>query len=523
VTSEIPEHDPDIANATPGQKNQLSLLSHDLRSALGDILGGLSLISREGLTPETHLQFDRIEAAAEVAARLLDKSRTDDPLEVRHPISCAVNTNLAEFLADIKKRWGAHASGKEVQFDIELAPSLPAIVTIDRVTLERVLANLIENALKYTDKGQVTLSISCDSARALVFSVTDNGPGFSPDALERLFRYRGRPKDAKKPGSGLGLFIAKEFSEVMSAQLEVGNAEGGGARAVLRLPHDRWFDRRPRRAADGARTSPPDSVDLSGLHILLAEDNKTNQLVATQMLQVMGASYAVASDGLEALEILERDSFDIALLDIEMPRMTGIELIRTIRRRSGPVSRMPLVALTAYVMREHRERILAAGADGIIAKPIMNLHDLGRDILAFLFPAPDKTRPALDAPAPENPGDKAVVERDIYDALIETIGAESTSELLGKLQSDADSVAEGLARGQKTMDLAEIRAQTHILISVAGAIGAIRLQNLAQDLNGAAHHGDTAMIDTLCERCLAGLSELQGFILDEQARQGPAP
>jgi len=516
----------------------LSLLSHDLRSALTDILGGISLLRGSELAPEIQLQIDRIEAAAGTVARLLDKGRTDDLLDIGPANARPVNINLADFLTDLKKRWGAHAAQKNIVFRVDMPRDLPAIATLDRVTLERILANLIENAIKYTDRGEVVLAVDCDADLALTFVVADTGPGLSDDALSRLFEYEGRPKDARKPGSGLGLFIAKKLSGAMAAKLTISNRNEGGAEAVLTLPKARWFERSLRRDGVTATSAHDAPVRLAGVSVLLAEDNKTNQLVATQMLQALGADYAVASDGLEALEMLEHQRFDIALLDIEMPRMSGIELMRAIRRKTGPVAEMPLVALTAYVMREHRERILAAGANGIIAKPIMDLQDLGRDVLSFLKPdggtqSPSSTglsgrngdtaQAEAQAVAAGEIVDRSIVDRSIFDALIETIGPDSTAELLGKLQSDSDSVAEGLARGQKTLDLAEIRAQTHILISIAGAIGATDLQRLAQELNSAAHSRDQATIEALCAKCLSGLSDLQAFILGEQAKEHPSP
>ena len=504
-------------------RNRFSLLSHDLRSALSDILGGLRLIDAGRLDPETRGHLDRIGAAGETLARLLDKTLMDEPNNGLHTITQAANLNLADFLNDIGRRWRDAASEKGIEFRIDKTTSLPAVVTLDRVSLERVIANLVGNAIKFTDTGKVILTVRCDNQRALRFKVEDDGPGFSGEALRRLFQYQGRPVNAGKPGSGLGLFIAKELSELMGAELSAGNLGTGGARAELCLPHSSWFDRSLRR--DGKPQSDADNgkakADLSGLRILLAEDNKTNQLVATQMLGALGAEYVVASDGLEALEILEREDFDLALLDIEMPRMSGLELIKAMRAKPAPLSELPLVALTAYVMREHRERIYGAGADGIIAKPLMSIEELGQAIRDYYDGS--RHRAANDGDPPESAPIDAdtVVDRVVFDNLVEAIGADSTAELLAKLQADTDTVAEGLVRGQKSLDLAEIRSQTHILISVAGAIGAVQLQHLAQRLNAAANRPQTDGIETMCEACLAGLAQLQGFILVEQAKADP--
>jgi len=514
-----------------GQKNQpkptrdrFSLLSHDLRSALSDVLGGVRLIRKDRLDQETLEHFERIAASGETLARLLDKTLTDDPGPKPGMVTQPSNLKLGTLLADVARRWIDHAHEKGISFAVKSASSLPAIITVDRVALERVIANLIGNAIKYTDQGKVTLTVSCNADQALVFHLTDEGPGLSPASIETLFQYEGRPTDTIKPGTGLGLYIAKELTDLLGGELSVSNiGAGGGAQARLVLPHEAWFDRSLRKSGKASVKKPEIEVDLTGLNILLAEDNKTNQLVATQMLAAMGATYKVASDGLEALELLENERFDLALLDIEMPRMSGLELIKAVRSMPPPLSSMPLVALTAYVMREHRERIYGAGADGIIAKPLMSVEELGSAVLDYFNGAMSRDVPETDLDSDDIPVGENVVDREIFDNLVETIGSDSTAELLSKLQADADTVAEGLVQGRQSLDLAEIRSQTHILISVAGAIGAKRVQLIAQRLNAAANRHEADDVDSLCKTCLTALAELQGFILQEQTKATAHP
>lgn len=523
MTLEKPDRQTNKGPIARAGKNRMSLLSHDLRSALSDILGGLRLVDKERLDSETQLHFDRIAASGETLARLLEKSLIDDATGAEHPVTVASNINFNDFLNDIRRRWTDRASEKGIDFKVEISSSLPAITTLDRVSLDRVIANLVGNSIKYTDEGQVVMSVSCKPDKTLCFCVSDDGPGFSDAALAQLFQYEGRPTGNEKPGNGLGLFIAKELSDVLGANLSVENQSNGGAIATLLLPHEVWFDRSLRREGKSRGDASKKPVDLSGLRILLAEDNKTNQLVATQMLRAMGADFAVASDGLEALEMLQVEEFDLALLDIEMPRMTGLELIKTLRMMPAPLGEMPLIALTAYVMREHRERIYGAGADGIIAKPVMSISELGQSILDYLDNLRTGSRVTPAASASARPNEIETVDRKIFDTLVETIGADSTSELLSKLQADTDTVAEGLVRGQQSLDLVEIRSQTHILVSVAGAIGATTLQHIAQRLNAAANRQEAAEVDRLCEKCLSGLRALQEFILDEQKKAEPVP
>jgi CheY-like chemotaxis protein len=237
---------------------------------------------------------------------------------------------------------------------------------------------------------------------------------------------------------------------------------------------------------------------LSGVRLLLAEDNPTNQLVATQMLVSLGATVTLARDGAEALEILEDHHFDAMLVDIEMPRVSGIDVMRKVRASSGALAQTPMIALTAYVMREHKAAIDAAGADGIIAKPILSIEQLGDDICRFM------RQRRSGPPTSAGPGPKEaetlrppVIDESIYEGLVQSIGRDAMAELLGKVDADIRSANARLSQGLETSDIGEIRSASHILISVAGAIGATPVQKAAKDLNTAAHQGDVERVRDL--------------------------
>ncbi len=273
---------------------------------------------------------------------------------------------------------------------------------------------------------------------------------------------------------------------------------------------------------DVRNANAPGGMDvmLDGLRVLLAEDNPTNQMVATQMLESLGASVAIANDGAEALDIVDSAKFDLILVDIEMPRISGIELLRRLRARGDMLAEKPMIALTAYVMREHRAAIAAAGADGVIAKPILSIEQFGAEICRYMRKrgtlsagsgsAVDQGSDATggaDQDAPHMP----VIDRGVYDTLAETIGPTAMDELLEKVVSDTHDALDRLVRAEDPIDMDEIRTVSHILISVAGAIGAQRVQDEAKTVNAAAQQDDRALT---AER----LPHLTGHIRDMLAR-----
>ena len=253
-------------------------------------------------------------------------------------------------------------------------------------------------------------------------------------------------------------------------------------------------------------------MTLSGLRVLLAEDNPTNQLVAAQMLESLGASVILAEDGAEALEIVAREPFDVMLVDIEMPRVSGIEVLRTVRGYSGPIADLPMIALTAYVMREHRAAIDAAGADGVIAKPILSIEQFGADIQRFMRRRFDVSRAVNGRARSANGITPPVIDRNIYDTLAEAIGPAAMTELLGKVDSDIQAARAKLVQALDPVDLGEVRSVTHILISVAGAIGALPVQERAKQMNAAGHRDDAAAVERDMQGLLSEIDRMLEYV-----------
>ena len=505
-------------NTPENRRNRhLAMLSHDLKSALTGVIGGLKQIETEKLNGADLRHRDGALASALEASRLLDGILDIEAIESGQFELNTEVTNLEGFLAELYRRWTARAEWKNLELSVNMDGQVPKTVEIDRGRLSRVLGNLLDNAIKYTEEGTVELSAKIRDADELVFTVKDDGMGFSEEAIESLFEFRGRPANSTKPGSGLGLYISQSLLSQMGGEIHISNRPAGGAKAVVTVR-----TKITPQTADGDLKTASVSVlpstklpDLSRLTILLAEDNITNQMVVTQMLDAMGAQFEIASDGVEALEKFDAHEFDILLLDIEMPRLSGLDVIRSIRSRTDHKKSNTIIALTAYAMREHREKIYSTGADGLIAKPILGIEDFGIDILNFhqkTFSTSSKQRISAqvihvdDALKSDCPVDMA-----IYDNLAVTVGDEKMEELLSKVRIDFQAVKDGILDGLKLRDRKPIGAVSHVMISVAGAIGAIEAQETAQNLNRACHQGAWKEIEDLSSKNLTQIAELLKF------------
>jgi CheY-like chemotaxis protein len=239
-------------------------------------------------------------------------------------------------------------------------------------------------------------------------------------------------------------------------------------------------------------------------------------MVASQMLRSLHAEVIVCSDGVEALERFETERVDLVVVDIEMPRLSGLDVIRKIRARGDARAQVPIVALTAYAMREHRERIAAAGANGLISKPITSVESLGRGLAAHVARVRSAVAPPPYAEARASDADP-VIDRAIYDALCEAIGADTMAELLDKVVADLLEAQQALAAALEDVQCAPIRSASHILISVAGAIGAVRLQNGARELNALAHTEATDRIAAATRRCIGDIEAAIAFTRERRA------
>lgn len=248
---------------------------------------------------------------------------------------------------------------------------------------------------------------------------------------------------------------------------------------------------------------------LKGMSILLAEDNVTNQLVATQMLETLGAEVDIAADGAIALERLGERAYDVLLIDIEMPRVSGLDVIRAIRADEGPLSEALVIALTAYAMQEHREKIAGAGADGLIAKPITSIRQFGADILSLMDGRAAKAAAAAPAPG-------AVIEMMIFESLATSIGEEAMAELLARIETDLKTAKTDIATAASCGDTDLMAEASHILISVAGAVGAVRLQRQSERLNRLAHDDEGDGATVLAEEALPELDGVIAFVAAER-------
>ncbi len=347
----------------------LANMSHELRTPLNGVVAVSETLAREQKSPRTRELAELIVSSGRLLERvlsdILDFSKIEAGQMRLEPLDFDLET-LATRIAELHR---ASAEAKSLSFTWSVDPDARGLYRGDPVRITQILSNLLSNAIKFTAAGEVSLTIAADGD-GLSFRVRDSGIGFDDETQARLFR-RFEQADAsitrRFGGTGLGLAICQSLVEMMGGRIEVASELGQGAAFTVLLPLERAAEVSPSRIAAAA-----EQQTIAGARILLAEDHPTNQRVVQLILDAHGVHIVIAGNGREALEHLQRDRFDVVLMDMQMPEMDGLTATSALRAWEVQVGgqRTPVIMLTANALDEHVRASFEAGADAHLPKPI---------------------------------------------------------------------------------------------------------------------------------------------------------
>ena len=359
-------------SASQAKGQFLANMSHEIRTPIGGILGLSELLRKQDLPPEAGRYMETLHESAVSLLGLVDEVLDLSTLEsgrlTFHPAAFQVRS-----LESVVRSFGPKAAKKGLELHCFLDPALPPRLLGDLVRIRQVLLNLLGNGIKFTDRGSISLVVEPDPESAstgtpsIRFRVRDTGSGILPEFQEKLFEpfLQGDPSSSRRHGgAGLGLAISRELVEQMGGEIGCRRRDGGGSEFWFRLPLE------PVPVIEGDEEEVAEASDREGgRRILVVEDNEVNQIVVQHQLETFGYEVAVAANGVEALEILEQEPFDLVLMDCQMPEMDGYEATRRIRRRTDRLAEIPIVALTAHTLEGDRQKCYAVGMDDYLSKP----------------------------------------------------------------------------------------------------------------------------------------------------------
>jgi PAS domain S-box-containing protein len=368
----------EAAEAASRSKSEfLANMSHEIRTPLNGVMGMMQLLDMTRLTNEqqeyVQIASSSVKALMTVIGDILDLSKVEaGKLDIRHE-----PYDLPGIVNSVGGIFKDQARRKGVELDIEIDSRIPSVVLGDSARLRQVLFNLVGNAVKFTDSGRVMIRVEPDPVKPEQgcrpsFTIADTGMGIAPDRIASIFEtfvQADGSESRRHQGAGLGLAIAKRLVELMGGEIEAESTPGAGSVfSFTILVEDDPALTAGRKAADEPDDVPPPC--LQGLRVLLVEDDRVNQLTAKRLLEKMGHEVAIAEDGLKALAALEEASFDLVLMDIQMPEMDGLETTRRIRELEADYATIPIVAVTAHALKGDRERFIAGGMNDFIPKPV---------------------------------------------------------------------------------------------------------------------------------------------------------
>lgn len=472
-----------IEQASKDKTKFIATISHELRTPLNGIVGLSRMLRDTTLSAEQFDWVSTIYASAITLGNIFNDIIDLDKLD-RDKVEIQTKTvNTTNFINEIASIINLLAEDKGLVFNWSIVDPVPVSFETDGTRLRQVLWNMLFNAVKFTLKGSVSLTMSAvihsPKKAEICFTIQDTGIGIAKEQLDKIFAmyYQVRRDDFQSAtGTGIGLAICKQMVDKMKGTIEVNSELNQGTCFEIRLP-----------VVVSEKSPEIEELKVSGLKILLVEDIELNVMVAKALLEKLGQRVDVAMTGQEAIDMVKASSYDLILLDIQLPDMTGFDVAKTLLDQDL-VLRTPMVALTANVIKT-REEYLENGMDDVIAKPVKKsriiqvFNELFAADLSKDLPSPDDNKTAVVIEKQS----LAILDLELLNMLIDTIGEGMVEASLAVFEDKIPEYAEILSVSLAAEDQDEVCAQAHKIKGAASSVGLARVRDTANKIQEGDH------------------------------------
>lgn len=463
-----------LERASRDKTTFISTISHELRTPLNGIVGLSRILLDTELTAEQEKYLKTIHVSAVTLGNIFNDIIDMDKMERRKVQLDNQPVDFTSFLADLENLSALQAQQKGLRFNLEPTLPLPHQVITDGTRLRQILWNLISNAVKFTQQGQVTVRVRYDEGDMLHFEVEDSGIGIPQDELDKIFAMYYQVKDSHggKPatGTGIGLAVSRRLAKNMGGDITVTSEQGKGSTFTLTI-------HAPSVAEEVDDAFDEDDMPLPALNVLLVEDIALNVIVARSVLEKLGNSVDVAMTGKAALEMFKPGEYDLVLLDIQLPDMTGLDISRELTKRYPREDLPPLVALTANVLKDKQE-YLNAGMDDVLSKPL-SVPALTAMIKKFWDTQDDEESTVTTE---ENSKSEALLDIPMLEQYLELVGPKLITDGLAVFEKMMPGYVSVLESNLTAQDKKGIVEEGHKIKGAAGSVGLRHLQQLGQQI-----------------------------------------
>lgn len=463
-----------LERASRDKTTFISTISHELRTPLNGIVGLSRILLDTELTAEQEKYLKTIHVSAVTLGNIFNDIIDMDKMERRKVKLDNQPVDFTSFLADLENLSALQAQQKGLRFNLEPTLPLPHQVITDGTRLRQILWNLISNAVKFTQQGQVTVRVRYDEGDMLHFEVEDSGIGIPQDELDKIFAMYYQVKDSHggKPatGTGIGLAVSRRLAKNMGGDITVTSEQGKGSTFTLTI-------HAPSVAEEVDDAFDEDDMPLPALNVLLVEDIELNVIVARSVLEKLGNSVDVAMTGKAALEMFKPGEYDLVLLDIQLPDMTGLDISRELTKRYPREDLPPLVALTANVLKDKQE-YLNAGMDDVLSKPL-SVPALTAMIKKFWDTQDDEESTVTTE---ENSKSEALLDIPMLEQYLELVGPKLITDGLAVFEKMMPGYVSVLESNLTAQDKKGIVEEGHKIKGAAGSVGLSHLQQLGQQI-----------------------------------------
>lgn len=461
-----------LEKASRDKTTFISTISHELRTPLNGIVGLSRILLDTDLNDEQLKYLRTIYVSATTLGYIFNDVIELDKLERRKTQLDVSPVDLVDFLCDLENLSGLLVEPKGLTFTLEYEKDLPAYILTDGTRLRQILWNLIGNAVKFTSQGGIIVRIRREGESRFYFDVEDSGIGIPPEEIDKIFAmyYQVPSKHGGRPatGTGIGLAISRRLAQAMGGDIFVKSDVGKGTLFTVFINAPVAVKEIPQK----------EELPSASLKVLLVEDIELNVIVARSVLEKLGHTVDVAMTGTAALELFKPHTYDLVLLDIQLPDMTGFDIAKQLRGTFAASELPPLVALTANVLKDKQE-YLDSGMDDVLSKPL-SVPDL-TEIIKKIGSAQSKILPKSQEQGAMK-SNESILDLTMLEQYMELVGPQLILQGLAMYEQVMPSYLAVLESNMTAKDQKGITEEAHKIKGASGSVGLRHLQQLAQQI-----------------------------------------